>query len=171
MTLCNMAIEAGARVALIAPDQTTFDWLRDRPMAPKGAMWDAAVAYWRTLHSDSGAVYDREVTIDLDALAPFVTWGTSPEDAVPIDGVVPDPALEPNPQRAARLRKAIAYMGLTVGQPLQGVPVDVVFIGSCTNGRLADLRAAAQVLAVVQLMIQSLPHCVLLTLCVALPVQ
>ncbi len=145
MTLCNMAIEAGARVALIAPDDTTLDWLRDRPMAPKGADWTAATAYWRTLRADPGAVYDREVQIDLTNLVPWASWGTSPEDALPIDAPLPDPDLTPDPQKAARQRRAMAYMGLRPGQSLQGLPVDVVFIGSCTNGRLGDLQAAASV--------------------------
>lgn len=144
MTLCNMAIEAGARVALIAPDQVTFDWLRGRPMAPKD--FDRAVAFWQTLHSDDGAAFDREVEIDLATLVPYVTWGTSPEDALPIDDVVPDPAADPDRLRGQRRAKALDYMGLVPGQALDGIPVDVVFIGSCTNGRLADLRAAAEVL-------------------------
>lgn len=144
MTLCNMAIEAGARVALIAPDQVTFDWLRGRPMAPKD--FDRAVAFWQTLHSDEGASFEREVEIDLATLVPYVTWGTSPEDALPIDHVVPDPAADPDPLRGRRRAKALSYMGLQPGQALDGIPVDVVFIGSCTNGRLADLRAAAEVL-------------------------
>ncbi len=146
MTLCNMAIEAGARVALIAPDATTFAWLKDRPMAPKGDLWEAALAYWQTLRSDADASYDREVEIDLEGLAPHATWGTSPEDALPIDAPIPDPALDANPQRGARHKKALDYMGLRPGQRLEGLPVDVVFIGSCTNGRLADLQAAAAVL-------------------------
>ena len=144
MTLCNMAIEAGARVALIAPDRVTFDWLRGRPMAPKD--FDRAVAFWRTLHSDDGAIFDREVEIDLGSLVPHVTWGTSPEDALPIDAVVPDPAQDTDRLRAQRRARALDYMGLEPGQALDGIAVDVVFIGSCTNGRLADLRAAAEVL-------------------------
>ena len=146
MTLCNMAIEAGARVALVAPDQITVDWLRGRPMAPKGAEFDAAVAYWQTLRSDPEARYDRVVEMDLTTLAPHVTWGTSPEDALPITGTVPDPALDGDARRAQRRQRALDYMGLEPGQALDGLAVDVVFIGSCTNGRLADLEAAAEVL-------------------------
>ncbi|MBR9839413.1 MAG: 3-isopropylmalate dehydratase large subunit [Rhodobacteraceae bacterium] len=146
MTLCNMAIEAGARVALIAPDETTFAFLKGRPMAPTGAAWEAALAYWRTLPSDEGALFDREVVLDAGAVAPFVTWGTSPEDAIAIDAAVPDPEAIADPARAGRLRKAIAYMGLEAGRPIAGTRIDTVFIGSCTNGRLADLRAAAQVI-------------------------
>ena len=146
MTLCNMAIEAGARVALVAPDQITVDWLRGRPMAPKGAEFDAAVAYWQTLRSDPEARYDRVVEMDLTTLAPHVTWGTSPEDALPITGTVPDPALDGDARRAQRRQRALDYMGLEPGQALDGLAVDVVFIGSCTNGRLADLEAAAAVL-------------------------
>jgi len=146
MTLCNMAIEAGARVALIAPDQVTYDWLRGRPMAPSGEAFDQALAYWRTLYSDPDATYDRDITMDLDALAPHVTWGTSPEDAIPIDATVPDPAEDPDPQRALRRQRALDYMGLSAGQTLAGTAIDVVFIGSCTNGRLADLKAAADIL-------------------------
>ncbi|MGR3483590.1 3-isopropylmalate dehydratase large subunit [Salipiger marinus] len=146
MTLCNMAIEAGARVALVAPDQITVDWLRGRPMAPKGADFDAAVAYWQTLRSDPGARYDRVVEMDLTTLAPHVTWGTSPEDALPITGSVPDPARDGDARRAQRRQRALDYMGLEPGQALDGLAVDVVFIGSCTNGRLADLEAAAAVL-------------------------
>ncbi|MCD1618879.1 3-isopropylmalate dehydratase large subunit [Salipiger manganoxidans] len=146
MTLCNMAIEAGARVALVAPDQITVDWLRGRPMAPQGAEFDAAVAYWQTLRSDPDASYDRVVEMDLTTLAPHVTWGTSPEDALPITGTVPDPALDGDARRAQRRQRALDYMGLEPGQALDGLAVDVVFIGSCTNGRLADLEAAAEVL-------------------------
>ena len=140
MTLCNMAIEAGARVALIAPDEVTFAYLEGRPMAPKGAAWDAALSHWRSLPSDEGALYDREVTLDAGAVAPFVTWGTSPEDALPIDALLPEPGDRP------RIARALDYMGLSAGEPLEGTPIDTVFIGSCTNGRLADLRAAATVL-------------------------
>ncbi|MGR3411314.1 MAG: 3-isopropylmalate dehydratase large subunit [Paracoccus sp. (in: a-proteobacteria)] len=146
MTLCNMAIEAGARVALIAPDAVTFDWLRGRPMAPQGDAFDAAVTHWRDLHSDPDAPFDREIRIDLSTLAPHVTWGTSPEDALPIDAAIPDPATDTDRQRGIRRQRALEYMGLAPGQSLEGVPVDVVFIGSCTNGRLVDLQAAADVL-------------------------
>lgn len=146
MTICNMSIEAGARVALVAPDETTFAWLKDRPMAPKGELWDKAVAYWRTLPTDEGARYDREVVIDVASITPHVTWGTSPEDAVPADGHVPDPERIDDPVRRQRVRKALDYMGLRPGQKISDIEVDMVFIGSCTNGRLSDLRAAAEVL-------------------------
>jgi 3-isopropylmalate/(R)-2-methylmalate dehydratase large subunit len=146
MTLCNMAIEAGAKVALIAPDETTFDWIAVRPLAPAGADWDAALDYWRTLPSDEDAQFDREVTLCAAEIEPHVTWGTSPEDALPVSGSVPDPEAVADPLRQARMEKALAYMGLAPGQPIAGVPVDVVFIGSCTNGRLSDLQAAAEVL-------------------------
>ncbi|MCJ8141028.1 3-isopropylmalate dehydratase large subunit [Falsirhodobacter halotolerans] len=145
MTLCNMAIEAGARVALIAPDETTFAWLKGRPMAPKGAMWDRAVDYWRTLPSDPEARFDKEVVLNAASVAPHVTWGTSPEDAIAIDAIIPDPAAMPDAHRRARVQRALDYMGLKAGAPIAGTPVDAVFIGSCTNGRLSDLRAAADV--------------------------
>lgn len=147
MTLCNMAIETGARVGMVAPDDTTFAFLRERPMAPKGAMWDAAVAYWRTLATDEGAEYDEVVELDLGGLTPYVTWGTSPEDALPISDNLPDPDADADVGRAERRRKAYAYMGLTPGTPLQEIAIDRVFIGSCTNGRIEDLRAAASVAA------------------------
>jgi 3-isopropylmalate/(R)-2-methylmalate dehydratase large subunit len=134
MTLCNMAIEAGSRVGMVAPDETTFAYLADRPRAPQGAMWDAAIAYWRTLNSD-GATFDREVTIDAAALAPQISFGTSPDQVVGIDGVVP--------QASAR---SLEYMGLSQGQPMAGLPIDYAFIGSCTNSRIEDLRAAAGVI-------------------------
>lgn len=145
MTLCNMAIEAGARVALVAPDDTTFDWLKGRPMVPKGDLWDQAVSYWRSLPSDEAAVFDREVTLDAGEIAPHVTWGTSPEDTIAIDGMVPDPETIEDEQRRARLSRALDYMGLLPGRPIAGTPVDMVFIGSCTNGRLVDLEAAAEI--------------------------
>lgn len=141
-----MSIEAGARVALVAPDETTFAWLKGRPMAPKGELWDKAVAYWRTLPTDEGARYDREVVIDVASITPHVTWGTSPEDAVPADGHVPDPERIDDPVRRQRVCKALDYMGLRPGQKISDIEVDMVFIGSCTNGRLSDLRAAAEVL-------------------------
>ena len=144
LTLCNMAIEAGARCAVIAPDETTFNWLRDRPHGPAGAAFEAAMADWRALPGDAGAVFDREVGIDAAAVAPTVTWGTSPEEALPITATVPVPAGGPEGEALAA---TLAYMGLTPGQPLADIAIDRVFIGSCTNARIEDLRAAAAVLA------------------------
>ncbi len=145
MTLCNMSIEAGARAGLIAPDETTFAYVRGRPFAPKGEAFDRAVAYWRSLVADPGAQYDRTVRIDGGEIAPMLTWGTNPEAVVPITGTTPDPDAEPDPARAAQIRRMLAYMALTPGQALEGVPVDVVFIGSCTNSRIEDMRAAAEI--------------------------
>ena len=147
MTICNMSIEAGARAGLVAPDETTFAYLRDRPFAPKGDAWDRAAGYWRTLASDPDARYDREVVLDAAAIAPLVTWGTSPEDVVPITGTVPDPAASGDESRRTRMQRMLDYMGLAAGQRLSDVSVDVVFIGSCTNGRIEDMRAAARVAA------------------------
>ena len=143
MTVCNMAIEAGARAGMIAPDQTTYDYLADRPMTPKGDHWDRAVAYWQTLPSDAGAVYDVEITLAAEDIAPTVTWGTSPEDALAITDSVPNPDKEKDANKRAKMERAIAYMGLTPGQKLTDIKVDTVFIGSCTNSRIEDLRAAA----------------------------
>ena len=143
MTVCNMAIEAGARAGMIAPDQTTYDYLADRPMTPKGDHWDRAVAYWQTLPSDAGAVYDVEITLAAEDIAPTVTWGTSPEDALAITDAVPNPDKEKDVNKRAKMERAIAYMGLTPGQKLTDIKVDTVFIGSCTNSRIEDLRAAA----------------------------
>ena len=143
MTVCNMAIEAGARAGMIAPDQTTYDYLADRPMTPKGDHWDRAVAYWQTLPSDAGAVYDVEITLAAEYIAPTVTWGTSPEDALAITDSVPNPDKEKDANKRAKMERAIAYMGLTPGQKLTDIKVDTVFIGSCTNSRIEDLRAAA----------------------------
>ena len=143
MTVCNMAIEAGARAGMIAPDQTTYDYLADRPMTPKGDHWDRAVAYWQTLPSDAGAVYDVEITLAAEDIAPTVTWGTSPEDALAITDAVPNPDKEKDANKRAKMERAIAYMGLTPGQKLTNIKVDTVFIGSCTNSRIEDLRAAA----------------------------
>ena len=145
MTVCNMTIEGGARAGMIAPDDVTFDYVRGRPYAPKGEAFDRAVAYWRTLPSDAGAQYDKLVTIDAAAIAPMVTWGTSPEAVLPITGSVPDPADEPDEDRRAQMRRMLDYMALRPGQKLAEVPIDVVFIGSCTNGRIEDIRAAAKV--------------------------
>jgi 3-isopropylmalate/(R)-2-methylmalate dehydratase large subunit len=145
MTVCNMSIEAGARAGMVAPDETTYAYLDGRPAAPKGAAWARAIADWKTLPTDAGAVFDREIAIDGAALAPTVTWGTSPQDALPITGAVPDPARESDPARRASMERALAYMALTPRTPLTEITVDRVFIGSCTNSRLEDLRAAAAV--------------------------
>jgi len=145
MTLCNMAIEAGARSGLVAPDETTFAYLAGRPMAPAGALWDQAVASWKNLATDEGAAFDREVVIEVSDLAPQVTWGTSPEAVVAITGCVPDPALAASAAAREAMALALAYMDLRPGTPMEEVPVDVVFIGSCTNGRIEDLREAARV--------------------------
>jgi len=146
MTLCNMSIEAGARAGLVAPDETTFEYLHGRPRAPRGRAWDAALARWRTLRTDPGARFDRTVEIDASELEPTVTFGTHPGMSAPVTGRVPDPEREREPAARKALESALRYMGLRPGQPLQGHPIDVVFIGSCTNGRLSDLRAAASVL-------------------------
>jgi 3-isopropylmalate/(R)-2-methylmalate dehydratase large subunit len=145
MTLCNMAIEAGSRAGMVAPDETTYAYLKGRPYAPKGAAWDRAVAYWKTLPSDPDAVFDAEVALDATRLVPMVTWGNSPEDALPVTGAVPDPRSEPDAERRSYLQRTLEYMGLTPGMALTDIAVDQVFIGSCTNARLEDLRAAAQV--------------------------
>lgn len=143
MTVCNMAIEAGARAGMIAPDATTFAYLQDRPMTPKADDWDNAVAYWHSLPSDEGARYDTEIAMAAEGIAPTVTWGTSPEDAISINGAVPDPSKETDPSKRAKIERAIEYMGLEAGQKMTDVKVDTVFIGSCTNSRIEDLRAAA----------------------------
>ena len=145
MTVCNMSIEGGARAGLIAADETTFDYLMGRPMAPKAGQWEQAVAHWRTLVSDPDAVYDKEVTLDAGAIVPHVTWGTSPQDVLPITGSVPDPASIEDPIARGSVERALDYMGLTPGTRLQDIAVDRVFIGSCTNGRIEDLRAVAEV--------------------------
>jgi len=145
MTVCNMTIEAGARAGLVAPDETTFEYLKDRPMAPQGAAWDAAVAYWKSLPSDAGAAYDKDVELDISDIVPQVTWGTSPEDVVPITGTVP--RLEdfdtPAKQEAAKL--ALDYMGLTPGMKMTDIKIDKIFVGSCTNSRIEDIRAVATI--------------------------
>jgi 3-isopropylmalate/(R)-2-methylmalate dehydratase large subunit len=145
MTVCNMSIEAGARCGMIAPDETTFAYLDGRPYAPKGESWERALAFWRTLPSDGDATFDSEVTLAAAEIAPTVTWGTSPQDALPITARVPDPAAVADAGRRASMERALVYMGLTPGTPLTSVAVDRVFIGSCTNSRLEDLRAAARV--------------------------
>ena len=145
MTMCNMAIEAGARAGMVAPDAVTFDYLKGLPMAPKGGVWEQAVAYWKTLPSDAGAVYDTEIEIDVAEIVPQVTWGTSPQDVVAIDGRIPDPADEADEGKRAAIERSLAYMGLTAGMAVKDVAIDTVFIGSCTNSRIEDLRAAAAV--------------------------
>jgi 3-isopropylmalate/(R)-2-methylmalate dehydratase large subunit len=144
MTLCNMTIEAGARAGLVAPDEKTFAYVMGRPSAPKGGAWELALASWRRLFSDPEAVFDAEIAIDVSAIAPTVTWGTSPEDVVEIGGAVPDPALF-DEARATRIRRMLDYMGLEPGQPIASARIDRVFIGSCTNSRIEDLRAAAAI--------------------------
>ncbi|MEV7179529.1 3-isopropylmalate dehydratase large subunit [Kitasatospora sp. NPDC093679] len=146
MTICNMSIEAGARAGMIAPDDTTFDYLKGRPHAPEGEDWDAAVAYWRTLTTDEDAVFDAEVFIDAGSLTPFVTWGTNPGQGAPLGANVPNPEDFEDPQERIAAENALKYMGLEAGTPLREVPVDAVFVGSCTNGRIEDLRAAADIL-------------------------
>ncbi len=145
MTVCNMTIEGGARAGLIAPDEKTFAYIKGRPMAPKGVDWDKAVAYWKTLPSDEGARYDREVSFDAASIPPLVTWGTSPEDVVEITGVVPDPASARDDNKRAAMVRALEYMGLTAGTKMTDIPIQTAFIGSCTNGRIEDLRQAAAV--------------------------
>jgi 3-isopropylmalate/(R)-2-methylmalate dehydratase large subunit len=146
LTICNMSIEAGGRAGMIAPDDTTFAWVEGRARAPRGADFAAAVAAWRRLPSDQGARFDRVVSLHADEVVPTVTWGTSPETALPIEASVPDPSAEADAARRARISEQLDYMGLRPGMRLQGIPIDRVFIGSCTNGRLPDLRAAAEVL-------------------------
>ncbi|MEZ5919115.1 MAG: 3-isopropylmalate dehydratase large subunit [Alphaproteobacteria bacterium] len=145
MTLCNMSIEGGARAGLVAPDETTFAYIKGRPMAPKGENWDKALAYWRTLPSDEGAAYDKEITIQAADIAPTVTWGTSPQDIAPITGKVPAPSDFDDPDRQKAVQRALDYMDLTPGTPLEDVTIDKVFIGSCTNARIEDLREVAKV--------------------------
>ncbi|ERN40670.1 3-isopropylmalate dehydratase, large subunit [Rubidibacter lacunae KORDI 51-2] len=145
MTVCNMSIEAGARAGLIAPDETTFAYLRGRPFAPGADYWEQAVAFWQSLPSDPGATYDKEIAIHASTIAPQVTWGTSPQDVLPITGTVPDPSNFDAPARQQSVRRALDYMGLQPGTPLAAVNIDAVFIGSCTNGRIEDLREVAKV--------------------------
>ena len=145
MTICNMSIEGGARAGMIAPDQKTYDFIKGRPKAPKGGAWDIAMRYWETMHSDDGAVFDEEIKLDAAKLPPIVTWGTSPEDVVSITGVVPDPTKVENENKRASMQRALDYMGLKPGTKMTDVPLDVVWIGSCTNGRIEDLRAVAKI--------------------------
>ncbi len=145
MTLCNMAIEAGARAGMIGVDETTIDYIKGRPFAPRGELWDMAVAYWRTLQSDADAVFDQTVVLDAEQIKPQVTWGTSPEMVTTIDGVVPDPALISDEVKRHDMQQALNYMGLRANTPIQQITLDKIFIGSCTNSRIEDLRAAAQV--------------------------
>ncbi|ALB02935.1 3-isopropylmalate dehydratase large subunit [Kocuria palustris] len=145
MTICNMSIEAGARAGMIAPDETTFDYVKGRPHAPEGELWDQAVEHWRSLRTDDDAVFDAEVVIDADTLEPFVTWGTNPGQGVSLSGEVPDPEDFTDDSAKAAAQRALTYMDLTPGTPLKEVPVDVVFLGSCTNSRIEDLRLAAEV--------------------------
>ncbi|EHD14690.1 isopropylmalate isomerase large subunit [Commensalibacter intestini A911] len=146
MTVCNMAIEGGARSGLIAPDEVTFEYIKGRPNAPQGADFDAAVEYWKSLASDEGAEYDKVIHINVDDLEPMVTWGTSPEDVLPITGNIPDPALLKDESQRLRKQRMLDYMDLKIGTPIAGTKIDAVFIGSCTNSRIEDLRAAAHVL-------------------------
>ena len=147
LTLCNLSVESGAKVGMVAPDDVTFAWLRGRPHAPAGQRWEEAVAYWRGLASDSDAAFDAQVTIDAGGIAPHVTWGTSPEHVVPVDGRIPDPAAAPDDAHRDAWAQALAYMGLDPGKPIAGTRIDRVFIGSCTNARLPDLQRAARMVA------------------------
>jgi 3-isopropylmalate/(R)-2-methylmalate dehydratase large subunit len=146
MTICNMSIEAGARAGMVAPDETTFDYLRGRPHAPTGVDWDAAVTYWKSLATDPDAEFDAEVRLNAAGISPFVTWGTNPSQGAPLSAKVPDPADYPEESDRVSAEKALSYMGLTAGTPLRDIKVDTVFVGSCTNGRIEDLRATAAVL-------------------------
>ncbi|MFB9837901.1 3-isopropylmalate dehydratase large subunit [Actinoallomurus acaciae] len=146
MTVCNMSIEAGARAGMIAPDETTFAYLEGRQHAPQGADWEAAKEYWRSLRTDDDAVFDREVVIDAAELTPFVTWGTNPGQGAPLSGSVPDPSSFEDPTRRSAAERSLEYMGLDAGTPLRDIAVDTVFVGSCTNGRIEDLRAAAEII-------------------------
>ncbi len=146
MTICNMSIEAGARAGMVAPDEITYEYLRGRPHAPAGSQWDAAVAYWNQLRTDPGAEFDTQVYLDAATLSPFVTWGTNPGQGVPLDAVVPDPKLFSDESERQAAEKALAYMDLRPGMPMRDISVDAVFVGSCTNGRIEDLRAVAEIL-------------------------
>ncbi|MDX2205535.1 MAG: 3-isopropylmalate dehydratase large subunit [Hyphomicrobiaceae bacterium] len=145
MTVCNMSIEGGARAGMVAPDELTYAYLKGRPKSPKGAAWDMAMRYWETLHTDAGAHFDSVITLDAANLPPIVTWGTSPEDVATVDGVVPDPAKIHDEAKRAKTARALEYMGLAAGTRIQDIPLDVIWIGSCTNGRIEDLREVAKV--------------------------
>ena len=146
MTICNMSIEAGARAGLIAPDETTFAYLKDRPHAPKGEDWNKALSYWSELKSDSDAKFDKEITLDADQLSPFVTWGTNPGQGIALDGVIPSPQDFTDPEEVSAAERALIYMDLKAGTPMKKIKIDTVFLGSCTNGRIEDLRAAAEII-------------------------
>jgi 3-isopropylmalate/(R)-2-methylmalate dehydratase large subunit len=145
MTVCNMSIEAGARAGLVAPDQKTFDYIKGRPLAPKGENWDKALKYWNTLYTDKDAKFDRELNLQGKDIEPTVTWGTSPQDTSSINGKVPDPSLEKNEDRKKSIIRSLDYMGLEPNTPIQDIKIDKVFIGSCTNGRIEDLREVAKI--------------------------
>jgi 3-isopropylmalate/(R)-2-methylmalate dehydratase large subunit len=145
MTVCNMSIEAGARAGLVAPDQKTFDYIKGRPLAPKGENWDKALKYWSTLYTDKDAKFDRELNLQGKDIEPTVTWGTSPQDTSSINGKVPDPSLEKNEDRKKSIIRSLDYMGLEPNTPIQDIKIDKVFIGSCTNGRIEDLREVAKI--------------------------
>ncbi len=146
MTVCNMSIEAGARAGMVAPDETTYQFLRDRPHAPTGSQWDTAVEYWEQLRTDDGAVFDTEVFLDAASLSPFVTWGTNPGQGVPLAAAVPDPEMMADDGERQAAEKALAYMDLRPGMLMRDITVDTVFVGSCTNGRIEDLRVVADIL-------------------------
>ena len=146
ITVCNMSIEAGARAGLIAPDEITFNYIKDKPHAPKGADWDAALSYWKTLQTDADAKFDKEITLNADELSPFITWGTNPGQGLPLNTKVPNPTDFQDEQEQVAAARALEYMGLTAGTPFKDIKVDTVFLGSCTNGRIEDLRAAADVI-------------------------
>jgi 3-isopropylmalate/(R)-2-methylmalate dehydratase large subunit len=145
MTVCNMSIEGGARAGLIAPDEKTYEYVMGRPMSPKAGAWEQALAYWKTLPSDEGAVYDKEIVLQAADIEPQVTWGTSPEDVIPVSGKIPGPESAPDENKRSAMARSLEYMGLTAGTPINEIKVDTVFIGSCTNGRIEDLREVAAV--------------------------
>lgn len=146
MTICNMSIEAGARAGLIAPDETTFNYILGKPHAPQGEQWDAALSYWKTLVTDTDAIFDKEIFLNADDLSPFVTWGTNPGQGLPLNASVPNPSDIADPEERGAAERALSYMGLTAGTPLKSIAIDTVFLGSCTNGRIEDLRSAAEII-------------------------